>query len=88
MRRDAVGEWLHGAPLVERPGGPTARYARSLAGLGISTLDAVHLAWAATGRCSAFLTVDERLLRKCERMKNLLRISVMNPVDYVRRGEA
>ena len=44
--------------------------------------DALHIACAIKANCNYFLTTDKKLLKK-----NLSEITVINPIDFVRRQE-
>jgi predicted nucleic acid-binding protein len=47
--------------------------------------DAIHLACAYHAKCRFFLTCDEELIKRAERLN--LDIKIMNPVDYIREAE-
>ena len=49
----------------------------------LSAKDAIHLACASYIDADFFLTCDDRLIRRAERLR--LKITVMNPVDYIRQ---
>ena len=49
----------------------------------LSAKDAIHLACAIEIRANCFLTCDDRLIKRGERLK--LGMAMMNPVDYVRQ---
>jgi predicted nucleic acid-binding protein len=53
--------------------------ARELIARGLAAADAVHVAAAESLRVDVFLTCDDRLLRRCERMPSRLRVDVRNP---------
>jgi predicted nucleic acid-binding protein len=58
--------------------------ASRLAAMGFHLADAVHVAAARQIGVDAFLTVDDKLLRRCKRHKRQLSVRVMNPVDFLR----
>jgi len=49
---------------------------------GLSAKDAVHLACASHAGANFFLTCDDILIRRAERLK--LEMKILNPVDYIR----
>jgi len=49
---------------------------------GLSAKDAVHLACASHACANFFLTCDDILIRRAERLK--LEMKILNPVDYIR----
>lgn len=51
---------------------------------GLRNHDAVHLACAEVSGCQAFLTCDDKLIKKAQTFALCLRI--MNPVTFVREG--
>ena len=50
----------------------------------LSAKDAIHLACASHSGADFFLTCDDRLIKQARRLK--LKITAMNPVDYIRQG--
>lgn len=48
----------------------------------LSSKDAVHLACADQAQCEYFLTCDDELGKRAQRLS--LKMKVMNPVDYIR----
>jgi len=50
----------------------------------LSAKDAIHMACAFYTNADFFLTCDDRLIKRLERLK--LEITVRNPVDYIRQG--
>jgi predicted nucleic acid-binding protein len=58
--------------------------ANRLATIGFQLADAVHLAAAQQIGVDAFVTVDDKLLRRSKRYKRQLGIRVMNPVSFLR----
>lgn len=57
--------------------------ANKVSALGFGDLDAAHLASAAVADVDAFLTVDDRLLRKRARLKNFPLPAAWNPVQWI-----
>jgi predicted nucleic acid-binding protein len=58
--------------------------ARHLIGLGIDAADAVHLAAAESLQSNVFLTCDDRLLRRCGKIVDELKVQVFNPVEWLK----
>jgi predicted nucleic acid-binding protein len=61
--------------------------AKQLSGThGIRGRDALHLACAELSGCDYFVTCDERLIRRGQRLRKegTLKVKVVNPVDLVR----
>jgi predicted nucleic acid-binding protein len=52
---------------------------------GLSAKDALHLACAAHIKAVCFLTCDDSLDRRAKRLR--LPMTILNPVDYIRRGD-
>ena len=80
-RRDEIARWGRRAVTHVQITQPVSDRARQLTEAGFGPLDAVHLACAEAAGCSSFLTCDDRLLRKAQRVDLALR--VQNPVDYL-----
>lgn len=57
--------------------------ARELIGLGLQTLDALHVACAERAAATVLLTTDDRLLRGATRLGEQVRIRVANPVVWL-----
>jgi predicted nucleic acid-binding protein len=56
---------------------------RELAALGFGAFDALHLACAEKARAGAFLTTDDRLLKRALRKRSSLLVRVVNPVQFL-----
>jgi len=65
----------------------TAR-AAELEGMGFHTEDARHLAFAEAAQCDMFLTTDDRLERRANRLTGSLHIRVINPTTFVMERSA
>lgn len=57
-------------------------YATSLAGKGIKTYDALHIACAVNAGCEYFLTTDRKLLKA-----QIQEIHVINPIEFIMEEE-
>ena len=57
--------------------------AKALTQLGVSAMDALHLACAESGGADIFLTTDDRLLRQTKRLSAQLRVRVANPLTWI-----
>ncbi|GAA5121456.1 PIN domain-containing protein [Luteolibacter yonseiensis] len=51
--------------------------------LGMTPLDALHIAVAEEVRCDFLVTTDDRLLKKSARQQDYLMVKLLNPVDLV-----
>ena len=49
---------------------------------GLHAMDAAHIALAEKGKAAIFFTVDDKLLRACNRLTMKMRVS--NPLNYVK----
>ena len=57
--------------------------ARELQQLGFTGYDAAHIASAERGRADAFLSTDDRLIKRAKRNAQLIQITVDNPVPWL-----
>ena len=57
--------------------------AQELAGLGFDGMDALHLSCAEHAELDAFLTTDDRLIRRANRLAGQLKILVANPLNWL-----
>lgn len=58
--------------------------AQELIGLGFHAMDALHLASAEAAQATAFLTTDDRLLRRARQFAAELTVRVENPLAWLR----
>ncbi len=68
--------------IVRLDDGIVAR-ARKLQGAGFSEFDALHIACAESAQVDIFLTTDDRLLRRANRLNRELAVRVLNPVFFL-----
>ncbi len=54
-----------------------------LVALGFGAFDALHIACAEAGKADIMLTTDARLLRRAVKHRDLLRVRIANPVDWL-----
>jgi predicted nucleic acid-binding protein len=83
-RRTAISTWRKRAVVhvIETPG--LLENARLLAGLGLRSHDALHVACAVEGACDYFITTDDALLKKLSRYNAVL---ATDPTAFVRSTE-
>lgn len=82
-RRTEIGSWAERATVRVHADDTLADRAAVLAELVLAPLDAAHLASAEAAGCKAFLTCDDRLLRRARRSG--LGLEVLTPVEYLER---
>lgn len=87
-RRGRVRQLIAYADVVHRLSDADIARARVLAGLGLTNMDALHLACAEGCGAEIFLTTDDRLLSRAGRMADLLRVAVDNPLPWLLRRQA
>src|SRR5665213_13929 len=79
-RRIGIVRWRDAAIAIV-PDTPALRdLARTLAGKGFKPLDALHLASATAGGASHFLTVDDGILKKREKVREII---IASPLEFV-----
>lgn len=54
-----------------------------LAAMGISYMDALHIACAESGRCDAFLSTDDRLFAKLRDRRDDIMVRLANPLQWI-----
>jgi predicted nucleic acid-binding protein len=59
--------------------------ARELEQIGFGGVDALHLAFAEKAKADVFLTTDDGLLRRAVRYKDVISVSVDNPLRWIER---
>jgi predicted nucleic acid-binding protein len=80
-REDAIA-LLSYAQEVVVPGRIEAARAKELQAFGFSAFDALHLACAEAAHVDIFLTTDDDILRRAQRLRGLLHLRVENPVSW------
>lgn len=66
---------------------PTFQRAAKLCDLGFKPADAVHIASAEQLKCDAFLSCNDRLCRLAEKCRNNIRVTIRNPIDWLKEVE-
>lgn len=79
-RRDEIALWQGRAEVVVTVNSKIERRSQQLEAQGIPALDAAHLASAEAGGVEVFLTCDDVIIRRSQRLG--LGLRVMNPVAY------
>jgi len=49
----------------------------------IRKMDSLHIASAESGHADIFLSTDDKLLKACQRLRNVLKVKVKNPLFYL-----
>jgi predicted nucleic acid-binding protein len=49
----------------------------------IRKMDSLHIASAESGHADIFLSTDNKLLKACQRLRNVLKVKVKNPLFYL-----
>ncbi len=57
--------------------------AEQLRHLGFTSYDALHLTFAASADVDVFLTTDDKLLKRAQRYRKEIKISVANPLSWL-----
>jgi hypothetical protein len=79
-RRSGVARWKVFASEMVRDARQIQERAEEIADLGFKPLDALHLSGAITGKAAHFITVDDGILNKSNRLKQ---IAIISPLAFV-----
>ena len=79
-RREAVSQWLSLGPLNAVPVHELRIRSATLASLGFSKFDSLHLASAELSHADVFVTVDYPLLSRARRQSGSLTVRVTDPI--------
>jgi predicted nucleic acid-binding protein len=79
-RRTGIARWKGNATAMIRDSEDLRERARALAADGFKPLDALHVASAVAGGASHFLTVDDRILNKRARVREIV---IASPLEFV-----
>jgi hypothetical protein len=75
-----ISLWQQRAVITVLGSGKIEQRAREIHTVGIGSLDAIHLACAEAGLADVFLTCDDEVKTRAQRLE--LRVRVMNPLEY------
>jgi hypothetical protein len=81
LQRELIREPLRYATGMVAESSPLR--AEELERLGFRRADAIHLACAESGGCELFLSTDDRLVRRGQRLAGALGLRVVNPSAFV-----
>ena len=87
QRRSRVTELLGRTTASRQPEAEIQKRAEELGKLGFKPIDALHVASAEQSSAKVLLSCDDRLLNAAARNQAQLKISVLNPIDFVRRKD-
>ncbi|MEP7171460.1 MAG: PIN domain protein [Bacteroidota bacterium] len=79
-RREAIQSWKQKAVSEITESNQIIKMSESFMKTNIKPKDALHLACAVAGNCDYFLTTDDMLLSKKNRIKEII---ILNPLDYI-----
>jgi hypothetical protein len=79
-RRTGIARWKNSAASILKDTPDIRERARRLAIDGFKPLDALHVASAVVGGASHFLTVDDRILNKRARVREIV---IASPLEFV-----
>jgi len=79
-RARAVAAWLDTLDPIESTPRSVAERVGRLAAAGFEAMDAYHLAWAENPRADVLVTTDDRFLSQFNRLGDIMKTRVLNPV--------
>ncbi|MFZ6016991.1 MAG: PIN domain-containing protein [Nitrospirota bacterium] len=82
-RKERISNYLAIASKVIRLDESIKKKAISLESLGIEPIDALHLAYADAGGAEYFLTCDDSIIKKAKKLKNMIKIDVCSPLEFI-----
>lgn len=83
-RREKVRNILKWAKVYVEVGDEEIARSDELSEQGFSYYDALHIACAESAKADGLVTTDDDMLLRSERCKDLLRVKVLNPVDWAK----
>jgi len=57
--------------------------AKALKDMGISDLDALHIALAQKAKAEYFITCDDKLLRTCKKISEMVKVKVLSLTEFI-----
>ncbi len=82
-RRERISSYLAIASKFIRLNDSTKKKALFLENIGIDPIDALHLSYAEFGGAEYFLTCDDGIIKKVRKVKELFKMKVCNPIDFI-----
>lgn len=82
-RKERVASYFSSAAKFIRLNDSIRKRALQLEGIGIDSIDALHIAVAEFGEAKCFVTCDYDIIRKITRHEGLLEIEVCNPLEFI-----
>ncbi len=82
-RRVEVLNWLHNVSEWQEYTPVADRLAKRLAKHGIGEWDARHLATAEAARCDWFLSTDQNLVARAQKISPELSVRTANPIEFI-----
>jgi len=84
QRKNRTAELLGRTPISRLNDDGMLERGNELQSLGFRAMDALHIASAEQASADVFLTCDNQLLNVADRNKAQLKVSVLNPLDFIR----
>jgi predicted nucleic acid-binding protein len=82
-RRERVASYLSTVTKFIRLNDSIKKRALLLEGIGIDSIDALHLAFAEFGETEYFVTCDNDIIKKAAKHKDIFKIEVYNPLEFI-----
>ena len=82
-RRERVLNYLSSVTKFIRLNDSIKKRALLLEGIGIDSIDALHIAFAEFGEADYFVTSDNDIIKKAARNKDIFKIEVYNPLEFI-----
>ncbi len=81
--KERIANYLSVATKPIRLNDSIKKTALQMEGIGIDSIDALHLAFAEFGEAEYFVTCDNDIIKKAARHKDILKIEVHNPLEFI-----
>ena len=82
-RRERISSYLSIALKSIRLNDSIKKKAVLLENRGIDSIDALHLSYAEFGNVEYFLTCDDGIIKKTRKVKELFKMKICNPIDFI-----
>ena len=81
-RREQIQKWKEYAAIDIDEDESVLKTAHSIGACGLKQMDSLHLACAITGTANYFVTTDDKILKKCDTIRE---ISIIDPIDFIKQ---
>jgi len=81
-RKEQIGKWKRYATTDIEENTSITEHAKVIQSQGLKNMDALHIACAISGNADYFLTTDDKVLKKSEKIQGII---ITDPIDFIKQ---